>query len=200
MELVRYIHLNPLRAGIVNTLKELDFFRWSGHRCLTRKNLFLWYDASSVLQWFGGSKNAYRNFIKEGIEKKHLPNLSGGGLVRSLGGLVQHRNAPVLADERILGTGDFVKNLLTKEEGYLASQERHEKMTRLIEYHCEKADTTPDVLRGGTKAGNIPSLRSQLAYILANNMGIPYAEIGRQLGITTSAVSRIMRKKENKSR
>lgn len=72
-------------------------------------------------------------------------------------------------------------------------------MISLIEYHCEKTGTTPDALRGGTRAGNIPALRSQLACILANNMGIPYAEIGRQLGITTSAVSRIMRKNKDKS-
>jgi len=200
MELVRYIHLNPFRAGIANTLKELDLFRWSGHRYLTQKNPFLWYDVDSVLQWFGASKNAYRNFIKEGIEKKHFPDLSGGGLVRSLGGIIQNRNAPVLTDERILGTGDFVKKLLVKEGKYLSSEERYEKMISLIEYHCEKTGTTPDALRGGIKAGKIPALRSQLACILANNMGIPYAEIGRQLGITTSAVSKIMRRNENKSR
>ncbi len=28
-ELVRYIHLNPLRAGLVRKLKELDGYRWS---------------------------------------------------------------------------------------------------------------------------------------------------------------------------
>jgi len=200
MELVRYIHLNPLRAGIVNTLEELDLFRWNGHRYLVRRNPFLWFDASSVLQWFGGSKNAYRNFIKEGVEKKHLPDLSGGGLVRSLGGIIQNRNAPVLTDERILGTGDFVQKLVTREGKYLSSKERYDKMISLIEYHCEKAGTTQDVLMGGTKAGNISALRLQLACILANNMGVPYAEIGRQLGITTSAVSKIMRRNENKSR
>ena len=31
LELVRYIHLNPLRAGLVKDLKELDKYPWSGH-------------------------------------------------------------------------------------------------------------------------------------------------------------------------
>ena len=31
LELVRYIHLNPLRACIVKTVEELDYFPWSGH-------------------------------------------------------------------------------------------------------------------------------------------------------------------------
>lgn len=33
-ELVRYIHLNPLRAGIVAAMKELDKHPWCGHSVL----------------------------------------------------------------------------------------------------------------------------------------------------------------------
>ena len=39
LELVRYIHLNPLRAGLVKDLKELDRYPWSGHSAiLGRRN------------------------------------------------------------------------------------------------------------------------------------------------------------------
>ncbi|MCD6304776.1 MAG: transposase, partial [Deltaproteobacteria bacterium] len=31
LELIRYIHLNPLRAGLVKDLQELDKYPWSGH-------------------------------------------------------------------------------------------------------------------------------------------------------------------------
>jgi putative transposase len=31
LELIRYIHLNPLRAGLVKDLRELDKHAWSGH-------------------------------------------------------------------------------------------------------------------------------------------------------------------------
>jgi REP element-mobilizing transposase RayT len=34
LELLRYIHLNPLRAGIVTTLDALARYPWSGHRQL----------------------------------------------------------------------------------------------------------------------------------------------------------------------
>jgi len=202
MELVRYIHLNPLRARIVKTPKELDSYRWCSHYYLLHKNPFPWYDTAFVLRWFG-SKKSYRTFVREGIEKKHLPNLSGGGLIRSLGGLsetVWHRQTPVLADERILGTDDFVKNLLTHEQHYLSSRERREKMTSLIAQHCGKAGIAPEALKGGIRAGAVSRLRAQIAFDLAKHLGIPYAEIGRQLGITTSGVSRIMKRREDKSR
>ena len=35
LELVRYIHLNPLRAGIVKGLQELARYPWCGHGVLT---------------------------------------------------------------------------------------------------------------------------------------------------------------------
>jgi len=40
LELIRYIHLNPLRAGLVSDLKELDKYPWSGHSAILgrRKN------------------------------------------------------------------------------------------------------------------------------------------------------------------
>lgn len=31
LELVRYIHLNPLRSGLVKDLEELENYPWCGH-------------------------------------------------------------------------------------------------------------------------------------------------------------------------
>ena len=40
LELIRYIHLNPIRSGLVNDLKELDRYPWTGHSAILshRKN------------------------------------------------------------------------------------------------------------------------------------------------------------------
>ena len=203
MELIRYIHLNPFRAHIVNTMEQLDGYPWSGHYYLTRKNPFPWYDAPYVLQWFGDSKKTYRTFIQEGIEKKHLPDLSGGGLIRSLGGLtetVHQRNTPVRADERILGTGAFVENILKQNLRHRPVRERTEKMKEIIGSYCKKAGIQPVALQGGTRSRPVSHLRSEITFILVKDLGISHAEIGRQLGITTSAVSRIMERREAKSR
>jgi len=35
LELTRYIHLNPLRAGIVKNAKELKEYQWCGHSAIT---------------------------------------------------------------------------------------------------------------------------------------------------------------------
>ncbi|MBN2108631.1 MAG: transposase, partial [Deltaproteobacteria bacterium] len=42
--LVCYIHLNPLRAGLVHTLKELDSYPWCGHAVVMKRLKNDWQD------------------------------------------------------------------------------------------------------------------------------------------------------------
>jgi len=44
LQLVRYIHLNPLRAGLVEDVSELDSWPWSGHTALIGKKDYEWQD------------------------------------------------------------------------------------------------------------------------------------------------------------
>jgi putative transposase len=90
LELVRYIHLNPLRGLVVKSIKELDSYRWSGHGVLMGKNRSDWQEKEYVLRQFSTGKRkairAYRKFMEEGKELGRRPELVGGGLIRSLGG------------------------------------------------------------------------------------------------------------------
>src|SRR4030042_2783496 len=70
LELVRYIHLNPLRSHVVRNLEELDRYPWSGHSVLIGKVRREWQETEYVLNLFGRgegqSVRAYRRFIEEG--------------------------------------------------------------------------------------------------------------------------------------
>lgn len=93
MELVRYIHLNPLRAGIVKNMEELDCYPWSGHGVLIGRAKNDWQERDYVLSQFsetrGKAARAYRRFVEEGVALGRRDDLVGGGLVRSLGGWSQ---------------------------------------------------------------------------------------------------------------
>jgi REP element-mobilizing transposase RayT len=69
LELVRYIHLNPLRSQVVQNLEELDRYRWSGHGVLIGNLQHDWQEKEYVLSQFGRkerqSVRAYRKFIEE---------------------------------------------------------------------------------------------------------------------------------------
>src|SRR4030042_314908 len=117
-ELVRYIHLNPLRAGLVNDLRELGSYAYSGHSVLVGKKNRSWQDRDYVLRYFGQTereaKRRYVSFVSKGIEEGSRPDLVGGGLLRTVGGWkgledLRDSGERVRGDERILGGSRFVE-------------------------------------------------------------------------------------------
>jgi len=131
-ELLRYIHLNPLRAGIVPDYESLGHYRWSGHAAILGTRAVPWQDTRYILTLFDPDEKearaAYREFVSSGISRGRRSELAGGGLVRSPGGWEEVRGpvraGPVKGDERILGDTSFVTDLLARAE---------ERMTRRYE-------------------------------------------------------------------
>jgi putative transposase len=114
-ELVRYIHLNPLRAGLIESLSQLDRYPWSGHSAIMGRAERTWQDVDFVLSWFDSrareARRGYRIFMEESASEGRRPELVGGGLIRSLGGWSQvismrRHGEKSIADERILGGRD----------------------------------------------------------------------------------------------
>ena len=63
-ELVRYIHLNLLRSGIIKDMKDLNRCRWSGHSALVGKVDRKWQDCEYVLSYFGNGRQAQKNYLR----------------------------------------------------------------------------------------------------------------------------------------
>jgi REP element-mobilizing transposase RayT len=203
-ELVRYIHLNPLRAKIVKNLTELDRYPWCGHSVIMAKKKREWQGRDYVLLWFGKkeaeAKKAYRQYVKEGIEQGRREDLVGGGLVRTLGGWSQvlslrKSNDKVLSDERILGSGEFVERIIDETDGRIKCQvsinERRINAEKAIREICKKEGINIEELRGGSRRERMSQIRSNLAIEFVENYGLTLAEAGRQLGVSTSAISKI---------
>ena len=67
LSVVRYIHQNPLGAGVVS---DIDGYRWSSHwGYLNKKQCPDWLDTRSVMSRFGGLKE-YQRFMHEEIEEE----------------------------------------------------------------------------------------------------------------------------------
>jgi REP-associated tyrosine transposase len=90
LELVRYTHLNPLRAKIVKSLAESDRYPYSGHSAVMGKLQREFQGTDYVLRLLGekvsAARQAYRAYVKKGIAQSRRPELVGGGLIRSVGG------------------------------------------------------------------------------------------------------------------
>jgi len=67
LSVVRYIHQNPLGAGVV---LDIDQYRWSSHwGYLNKKQCPDWLDTRSVMSRFGGLKE-YQRFMHDEIEEE----------------------------------------------------------------------------------------------------------------------------------
>jgi REP element-mobilizing transposase RayT len=206
-ELVRYIHLNPLRVHLVKSLAELDRYRWSGHGVLMGKIKNDWQDRDYVLKWFGKkegeARNAYRNYVKKGIGEGRRPELVGGGLIRSQGGwsavkAMRRSGGRELSDERILGNGEFVERILKEADAKIRYQlpvkEHNEKIDEWIAKICKDEKVFLEELTGGSRRKEVSRVRGQIAIGLVKEHGIALAEVARRIGVCTSAISKIIRR------
>jgi REP element-mobilizing transposase RayT len=209
LELVRYIHLNPLRAKEVKSLEELEQYPWSGHSVLVGRRKNKWQERDYVLRYFndreGTAVRAYRRFIEEGKEQGRRPELVGGGLIRSLGGWSQvlslrGKKEGVEHDARILGGEDFVRDILGEADEILRRQlrlsERRESIERWIKKICREEGVREEELRMGGGRRQVSRARGRISYHLSHELGIPMAEIARELGVCTSAIAKAIRRWE----
>lgn len=204
-ELVRYIHLNPVRARLVPDLPHLDRYPWCGHAGILGAASHPWQDRAYVLAWFGraerAARRAYRAFLREGLPQGRRPELVGGGLLRSLGGwaavrAIRQRADRVLADERILGTGPFVERMLAagdaRQRMQRARGQRLRQAQALIRRHCRQAELGLEELQMGSRRRPIASARAQLAVHLVTRLGLSLADAARLLGVSTSGIAKIV--------
>jgi len=206
-ELVRYIHLNPLRVELVRDLKELEKYPYCGHGTVLGTPARQWQDCESVLAQFGrrasDAKEGYRRFVTEGVRLGRRPELVGGGLARSGGEWFavrsqRPRKAGQLSDERILGSGEFVERILREADARMlrqyAARRKNRYAERVVAEECKKSGVSLTELRSGSRRGRLPWVRMKIVRGLVENHGIGIAEIAGQVGISTSGVSKILRR------
>lgn len=215
-ELVRYIHLNPLRAKLVSGIGALDKYPYSGHRALMGMVKNEWQDTEYVLGWFGKGikqgRSRYHDFMKEGVSMGKRPELTGGGLVRSVGGwvnLMEMRRAKVFVkgDERILGEGDFVEQMLQKSgeaferKSLLKSQGWD--LDKLAAYVANLLEIDISVVWSAGKHRHIVEARSLLCYWAVRDLGVSMTSLAKRVKLSVAAITQSVergeRLKEEKS-
>ncbi len=201
LELVRYIHLNPLRAKLIKDLKALDTYPFSGHGVILGKRKNTWQDVGYILRLFDSrqsvARRRYRLFVEKGIVMGKRPDLVGGGLIRSYGGwsavtALRRMKSYQKGDERILGDGDFVEQVLAAAE---------EKMKRMYYLRAQGFDlkkvarrvavllkVKPEEVWAGGKHRRTVAARSLLCFWATTQLGISQSYLASKLQISQPAV------------
>ena len=195
LSLIRYIHLNPVKVKAV-AIEELAKYKWSGHREIVgkaEKNNVI--EVNEVLSYFGNSKGragkAYVKYINEGVGLEE--NYESGGLIRSAGGLEEvlkrGKDDKEMFDERILGSGTFVEEILRKTEK--AEKKKIHDLNKIIDIvsrHYEKG--RKEILNSRVKG--VREARDLIVYLGVIYLGKSLRELGEALGIKRAAASASM--------
>jgi len=187
LELVRYIHQNPLRAGMTTAL---DDYVWSSH-CgyLSDASKWRWLHKDFVLSLFAGRKGerkkAYRKFMAHGdqedfskifAQKKMPPVLGDSGFIEWL----KREQAEQKIDEEIPEARIFTPEL--------------DAIRRTV---CKAYEITEDRLLKGRR-GRTNEPRNVAVYLTRYLRSDPLAKIGREYGMAkySSVSSTIERTKK----
>lgn len=202
-KLVRYIHLNPLRAGIVKSVIELKAFQWSGHPSLVGGTTCAWMDRLATLREFTEEEppaaDGYEKALMADIEgREDVSELDRGNLIIGRNGL-EEIGSP--GDDRswsqgcrVLGSREFGLDVLARLRGVggLVLRDRkevHDSMQQVFERIENRWGLTRDVIRSGRRSTELADIRSAIAWVAYRKYGLTCSDISRILGCTRSSVT-----------
>ena len=199
LELVRYIHLNPLRAMLVPDIFMLNTYPWCGHSVLMGKYKMPWQRVDEIMVRFGETipkaRCNYFDFIQEGIAQGKREDLVGGGLKRSLMGQVNTMSDIEIFDERVLGSHDFVVKLRREQvlqEKLILGMTLPELIVLVAKFYGIDVEK----IKWRSKDKVVMTARDVFSYIAVRILHHAGTHVGSFLNVKRSAVSHAVRRGE----
>ncbi|MBN1434031.1 transposase [Candidatus Fermentibacterales bacterium] len=210
LNLVRYIHLNPVRAGMV-TLEQLCRYPWTGHSGLMGSFASTWQDSGSVLARFGSAVGAARkrllDFMSSTDAQADVDLVEGGGLVWRNGEWVQPKKLPGKRSDwptgqRVLGADCFASRIRDEVKlcgklepvRQLIKPERTETLEQLADRIMRKQRIDFSSLRAGARTRKHSIARCAICHEAVSRLGLTLAEIAEFLAISVAAASQAVRR------
>lgn len=197
LELIRYIHLNPLRAGIVKDLEALEAYSWCGHRQLLGLHSRKVVAEKEVLSLFAKglrtARGKYSRFVRDGIATFSTTNLSSGGKRVSML-LDPDLEKDDLFDDRVLGGGVFVERVLKMTDQTPATSEKAfaAMLARVANYY----GIEPPRLAMPGKERSLVRAKAILCYFAVRHLGMRGVDVATALAYTPAAVSHAAKRGE----
>lgn len=170
LELVRYIHQNPLRAAMVSTL---DQYRWSSHGAYAGGPCSSFLATDAVLSLLASSlRRARRRYLE------YVGATPPASVLQSL-------RAGSDKDDRILGDDDWRTQSLQS----MHSASGWESLDQLIERRCEQYGIGEEMLASPSRARACAGLRARIAMEAVDSDLCSVTEIARRFSRSQPAIS-----------
>ena len=197
-ELVRYVHLNPVRAGICDNLEELPNYPWSGHSVLMGKSRRKFQDTATVLRRFGtdteSARLEYCRFLSSGLEESTDEDMLLSLVRKSNAGSESGRKASCW----VIGDHAFVRSALDSSEARRLRISRLEMEGGSLDSIAEKISGVfkieKKMLHNRHRGGNASLARKAFSFVAARLYRAQVRFIAEYLGVSAGAVSAMINK------
>lgn len=175
LELIRYVHLNPVRAGMVTGPEEYPL---SGHRAYLGKEILPWLTKDRVLEQFGETADRaqarYKSFIMDGLGEEYRPEFHGGQ-----------------KDSRLLGDDYFLDRCLSGSEMLPC----HLSIQEIVDQVCRNYGIRADTLQEPSQRRIASEARAVVGWLARELRCCTLSDVGRlfkrDVGSISSAVRRL---------
>jgi putative transposase len=175
LALVRYLHLNPVRARMV---RQPSAFAWSSHRAYLGEEDLPWLTTDWVLGQFGerlgSARQRFAAFVDAGVRDGHSEVFYGGQ-----------------ADGRVVGEKDFVKKVL-KVLPKRAAKRKAPSLKQIVAYVCDGYGLTEAALKAPGKGRQTAQARALVAWLAVRFRSCTLAEVAEHFSRSPSTLSHLV--------
>ena len=176
LELVRYLHLNPVRAGMVGSPEE---YPWSSHLAYLGEKKLPWLSSDWVLSQFSSrrsrARKEYREFVHSGTAEGHREEF--------------HRGKR--GERRVLGDDAFIEEVLSREE---RRAERAPEMGEIIEKVCGHYGVKESELSAAGRGRRASEVRGVIAWLVLESGKLTLKDLSKRVNRDISTLSSAARK------
>jgi len=173
LEVVRYIHLNPVRAGLVEDPAQ---YRWSSHHAYLRAAAPPWVTTTLALAMFdrelGRARAAYARFVAQGHDVRF-----------GVGPLACHPD-----DCRVLGDDGFLRAVRT--DGWRPPS--RQTLNELVSAGCQRFGVSEELLISSSKARRLTQVRAYIAGEALVGRVASLSAVARRLNRSESALRELL--------
>ena len=173
IELLRYIHLNPVRASMVSDPSD---YQWSSYNAYLRLTGPTWLTVDTVAAMFSsrrsGARESYSRFMVQ------LPSENTMKMLR--------QGSP--GDERLLGDDNWLQSVLTEFDAI----DRHRNLDKIIEDTCQRHNVTEAMLASQSRSRRHSRIRAEIAVTASETRCATVTEVAKRFGRAHSGLSRAM--------
>jgi hypothetical protein len=179
LELVRYIHNNPLRAGMAKNAAD---YKWSSHQA------YLGLQEQSILttDWLLGqfavsvttARRMFDEFVNRGDDEGHREEFYRGQY-----------------DSRVLGDECFAEKVLARKIHAGAKP----SLDKIVQYFCKENGISEEELRSASRQRKLSDIRGMIAWVASRIQVATLTEVAKRFHRDLTTISRAVRKVEERS-